>query len=102
MKTNLVGVLRDVPLTTLAFAIALGLSLIQIAEGAATFITDVTQHGHDLNPGFGLYAGGLNWVWGHHLFAFGQFVSGLIELGTVLLIALLVRRFSSRADVPNG
>jgi hypothetical protein len=87
-----------VQLTTLAFAIALGLSLIQVAEGVATFITDVTQHGHDLNEGLGLYGGGLNWFEGHH--PFGQFVTGLIELGTVLLIALLVRRLSSHADIP--
>ena len=100
MKTDLVGVLRDVPLTTLALAIALGLSLIQIAQGVAAFITDATQHGHDLNEGLGLYGGGLNWFCGHHLFAFGQFVTGLIELGTVLLIALLVRRLSSHADIP--
>jgi hypothetical protein len=66
----------------------------------AAFITDATQHGHGLNEGLGLYGGGLSWVWGHHLFAFGQFVTGLIEFGTVLLIALRVRRLSSHADIP--
>ena len=102
MKVNLAGVLRDVPLTTLAFAIALGWSLYQTALGVGTFIESVTIHVHSTDqlgfteyiPGYG---GGLTWIWGHHVFTFGQFVVGLTELGTVLLVALLVRRLSSPA-----
>lgn len=101
MKVDLAGVLRDVQLTTLAFAIALGWSLYQAALGVATFIESVTVHSHGFGgfPGvafaFPVQAGyGLTWVWGHHIFAFGQLVLGLIELGAVLLAAALVRRFS--------
>ena len=103
MKVNLAGVLRDVPLTTLAFAIALGWSLYQTALGVATFIEGVTVHVHAQDFGFTGYAAfpqeglDLTWVWGHHAFGFGQFVLGLIELGTVLLVAMLVRRFTARA-----
>jgi hypothetical protein len=106
MKTNLIGVLRDVQLATLAFAIALGWSLYQAASGLATFVEGVTVHSHGFDQ-FGplaslpQYGESLTWVWGHHLFTFGQLVMGLIELGTVLLVTMLVRRFSSRPVVPT-
>lgn len=104
MKVNLAGVLRDIPLTTLAFAIALGWSLYQLAYGVGIFIEGVTSHGDGLNRvGFldlPQYGTALTWVWGHHLFAFGQFVFGLLEVGTVLLVAMLVRRFSSPTAPP--
>jgi hypothetical protein len=102
MKVNLAGVIRDVQLATLAFAIALGWSLYQMALGVGTLIEGVTYRVHSADQ-FGFtgyipgYGGGLTWVWGHHPFSFGQFVLGLIELGTVLLVAVLVRRFSSPA-----
>lgn len=93
MKTNLIGVLRDVQLTTLAFAIALGWSLYQTALGFATFVEALTSR----TNGFTGYVGattGLTWIWHDHVFTFGLFVLGLIELGTVLLVAALVRRFA--------
>ena len=101
MKTNLIGVLRDVQLSTLALAIALGWSLYQTALGVGTFIEGVTTRASPESgctgyvPGLGT---GLTWVWGDHVFSFGQFVMGLIELVTVLLIAALVRRHSRSVD----
>jgi hypothetical protein len=104
MKADLAGVLRDVPLTTLAFAIALGWSLYQTALGVATFVEGLTAHGHGLRP-FADFVGlpqegtSLTWIWGGRVFTFGQLVLGLVELGTVLLVAMLVRRHSSRPEV---
>lgn len=104
MKVDLAGVIRDVQLTTLAFAIALGWSLYQTALGLATFIEGLSvRESSPFGSGFvGLpqEGFGLTWFWHHHLFDFGQFVLGLIELGTVLLVAVLVRRFSARSAAP--
>ena len=105
MTVDLAGVIRDVQLTTLAFAIALGWSLYQTALGLATFIEGLSVRGSGPFVGSG-FVGlsqegfGLTWVWHHHLFDFGQFVLGRIELGTVLLVAVLVRRFSARSAAP--
>jgi len=105
MKTNLIGVLRDVQLSTLAFAIALGWSLFQLAEGVAAFIEGLAIHTHDGTEAFSYTAslypqqgGGLTWTWGHHLFYFGQFVLGLIEVCVVLSVAALARRYTRRSD----
>jgi hypothetical protein len=99
---DLKDVLRDASLTTIAFAIALGYALLQTAEGVAYFVEGVTAHSHDFGR-FGLaslpqYGQSLTWVWGHRLFTFGQLVSGLIELGTILLVAAFVRRRSKTSD----
>ena len=67
MKADLAGVLRDVPFTTLAFAIALGWSLYQTANGVATFVEGVTVRGHNFPLGvlaLPQYGDGLTWVWG--------------------------------------
>jgi hypothetical protein len=99
MKVGLVGVLRDVPLTTLALAIGFGLALIQTAQGLATFVEGVTQHGsgaHEIRFEFGP---SLNWFVGGHLFAFGQLVQGLIELAVVALAAVLVRRLTRPTEL---
>jgi hypothetical protein len=94
MKSNLLGPLRDAQVGTLALAIALGWSLYQTALGIATLIEGaLTRTG-----GLGGFTGyvqsglGLTWVWHHRVFTFGQLVLGLIELGTVLLVAVFVRR----------
>lgn len=103
MKVDFAGVIRDVQLATLAFAIALGWSLYQAALGVGIFIEGVTVHERGVNQFTGFLTlpqegTGLTWIWGNHLFIFGQLVLGLIELGTVLLVAMLVRRKSPRAD----
>ena len=101
MKLDLGGIVRDVPLSTLALGIALGYSLLATANGVATFIEGLAEHGHGVHDLVGNYFPGsqygLTWIFGGHVFAFGQLVLGLIELGTVLLVAGFVRR-SARAD----
>jgi hypothetical protein len=89
--------MRDVQLTTLALAIGFGLSLINTASGFASFIEGLAEHGHGVHdvlgfPTFPAEGNSLTWVWGGHLFAFGSFVIGLIELGVVWVAAVLVRR----------
>jgi hypothetical protein len=95
MKTNFLGPLRDVQLGTLALAIALGWSLYQTAAGVATFVETWVASG---TSGWAGYVSaqtlGLTWVWHHHVFTFNQLVLGLIEFGTVLLVAAYVRRDS--------
>ena len=99
--------MRDVQLTTLALAIGFGLALIQTAEGVAFFIEGLAEHGrgvHDLLAFAAVPAEGnsLSWVFGGHLFSFGQLVIGLIELGVVLLAAMLVRRHAQADPSPAG
>ena len=104
MKADFGTVMQDVQLTTLALAIGFGLALIQMAEGVAYFIQGLAVHGsgvHDI-PGFPTLpaeANALTWVFGGHLFEFGQLVNGLIELGVLLLVAILVRRHA-QPDAP--
>jgi hypothetical protein len=95
VKTNLLGPLRDVQLGTIALAIALGWSLYQTALGVATLVETYIASGTGGWTGYVSAQGiGLTWVWHHHVFTFGQLVLGLIELGTVLLVAAYVRRDS--------
>jgi hypothetical protein len=99
MKVGFGSVMRDVQLTTLALAIAFGLSLIQIAEGVASFIEGLTQHGSGAHQAQFEFGVSLSWVFGGHLFAFGQLVQGLIMLGVVWVVAWLVRR-RAQPDLP--
>lgn len=96
MKLDLEGIVRDVPLRTLALGIALGYSLLAAANGVAAFIEGLAAHGHGVHDLVGNYFPGsqysLTWIFGGHVFTFGPLVQGLIELGTVLLVAALVRR----------
>jgi hypothetical protein len=77
--------LRDVTLTTLAFAIALGWSLFQAANGLGILIVGALQRTDGPGPG-------LSFALGRHLFVFEQLLVGLVELGAVLAVVLLVRR----------
>jgi hypothetical protein len=85
-------------LTTLAFAIALGWSLFQVASGLGSLITTAV-HGYD-NGGdsFGV-VGALVWKVGDHFVVFDQLVQGLIEFGVVLVVFLFVARSSRGSDV---
>ena len=103
MKVSFGSVMRDVQLTTLAFAIGFGLALIQLAEGVAFFIEGLAEHGHNVRdvldfPGIPAEGNSLTWVFGGHLFSFGQFVIGLIMLGVVWVAAVLVRRKAQPAE----
>jgi len=95
MRIDLGQLIRDVPLRTLALAIAIGYALLETARGLGYFITVLTEHGHDVGEAFSYgYGGTMTWVWGHHVFSFGQLATGLVELGAVLLVAALVQRYS--------
>lgn len=83
--------MRDTTLTTLAFAIALGWTLYQVAAGVATLIT-VALDSYD-EPFNNPYAM-LTWVWGNHVFTFQPLLQGLIEFAVVLVVVLVVQRRS--------
>jgi hypothetical protein len=80
--------LQDTTLTSLAFAIALGWSLIQVVEGLAALITNALPDSGGDDPFHPL----LGWTWGGHIFDFQQLLYGLIEFAVVLVVFLLVRR----------
>jgi hypothetical protein len=105
MKVGFGAVIRDVQLMTLALAIGFGLALIQMAEGVAYFIEGLAEHGHNVRdvlsfPGLPVEGNSLGWVFGGHLFAFGQLVIGLTMLGVVWVAAVLVRRYA-QPDPPQ-
>jgi hypothetical protein len=97
MQDELVRLLRDTTLLTLAFAIALGWSLFQFASGVATFLDAlVTRLPPDsINSRFYPVSGdgfGLTWVVGRHVVSLDGVFTGLVEVGVVLLVAAIVRR----------
>jgi len=85
MLTELDRLLRDVTLMTLAFAIALGWSLFQFAQGVENLIIGAI-HKSDNSPG------GLSFMLGKHAFYFDPILAGLIEVAVVVAVILLVRR----------
>ena len=107
MRENLHRLLDDLTLTTLALAIGLGWSLYQVGVGLAnlitTYFTPVARgHGYPTNLSFyltevRLSQGGLAWVVGHRIVTVGKLVSGLVELGLVLLVALFVKHRAFRS-----
>jgi hypothetical protein len=94
MQTRLDELLRDVTLVTLAFAIAIGYSLYQLAHGVATFVDELTIH---LPPHSGPFypsvtgGQGLTWEVGHRVVALDGVAIGLIELALVVLAAVYVK-----------
>ncbi len=95
MRDDLDRLLGDVTLTTVAFAIALGWSLYQLAHGIATFVdglmthlsrADASEYSAALVPGGGLY-----WVVGRRIVALDGVLVGLVELLVVLATAVFVR-----------
>lgn len=102
MRQDLERLLRDTTLTTLAFAIALGWTLYQVATGVATFIT-IALDSSESNPFLGAISSGgwipgvLTWEWGNHVFVFQPILQGLIEFAVVLAVVLVVQRRSRRS-----
>jgi hypothetical protein len=91
LRRDLDGLFRDTTLTTLAFAIAFGWSLFQVASGLGSLITTAV-HGFDTGgDSFGV-VGALVWKVGDHFVVFDQLVQGLIAFGGVLTFLLLVPR----------
>jgi hypothetical protein len=80
---------------TIAFAIALGWSLYQLAHAVAAFIDGLTVH---LPPrdasGFGgefTTGSGLAWIVGRHVVSLDGMLMGLLQVVIVLAIAAYVR-----------
>jgi len=82
--------LRETTLATVAFAIALGWSLYQVASGMASLIVLALQDSGGAD--FEIQRPGIGWTWGGHIFNFQGLLQGLIELVVVLAVALLIRR----------
>ncbi|HEX7626789.1 MAG TPA: hypothetical protein VF379_07005 [Gaiellaceae bacterium] len=98
MQKRLDELMRDVTLVTLAFAIASGYSLYQLAHGVATFVDDLTTHypPHTTIPVYAPPPGeGLTWVVGHRLVTLDSLFVGLIELALVVLAAVYVKNRSA-------
>jgi hypothetical protein len=98
MRETIDRLLRDVTLTSLALAIALGWSLVRVAQGVSDTVTNLLTHrsSSDLLD----LTGGqpLTWVVGHRVLSLYSLVSGVVELAVVFAVALLVLRYSRRRD----
>jgi hypothetical protein len=81
--------LRNTTLTALAFVIALGWSLYQVAVAVGSLITLGLQNtsSEGGNPP-------LSVVWGEHVFYFQPLLLDLIALAAVLAVVLAVQRWS--------
>jgi hypothetical protein len=95
VRSDLERVLRDVTLTTLALAIALGWSLYETVYGLAYFITTLLQRFSPSELAGGGSLGDLSWPVGNHVLAFGPLLRGLIEVSVVLVVVAFVRRYVS-------
>jgi hypothetical protein len=82
---------------TLAFGLALGYALFDLAQGVAEFVDALTTHlpatgddviSYTLTARFG---GGLTWRIGHRVLTLDGILSGLIEVALVLAVAAYVR-----------
>jgi hypothetical protein len=90
-------VLDDLKLTTLAFAIAIGWSIYQVAYGVAQVVEGLTSHVSSDDIG-GVAGGSMTWVIGHRVLTLDTLVAGLVELTVALVIAALVRRHYGYAE----
>ena len=92
--------LRDITLVTLALGLALGWSLVRFASGIAQLVSGVfVNYPDDVLNGSRLYTQGpQTWVVGDRLLIFGPLIQSAIELGLVLLVALLVVRRRRQHD----
>jgi len=99
VRDELEAILRDTTLTLIAFAIALGWSLYQLAHGVATFVDALTTHvPNGDTPFYPSTGAGLTWTVHGRVVTFDAIVMGLIEIAVVLAVAAFVRRrYPSRA-----
>jgi hypothetical protein len=106
MREEFDRLMRDVTLTTLAFAIALGWSLYQLAHGVAIFFDAFFTHlpapgdsGFSVAFSPALTSGfGLTWNVGSHIVSLDGIFVGLIELLVVLRVGVFVRSRRAAAD----
>jgi len=89
VRSELKLLLRNTTLTALAFVIALGWSLYQVAVGVGSLITLGLRNtsSEDGNPPVSV-------VWGEHVFYFQPLLGDLITLAVVLAVVLAVQRRS--------
>ena len=94
MRDSLDRFLDDITLLTLAFAVALGWSLYQVAHGVALLIDGLLIHVSPGDSGTYLAGGGTgaSWVVDNRVLSFDNLIVGLIELITVLAALALVQR----------
>jgi hypothetical protein len=83
--------LKDLTLTTVALAIALGWSLYQFAAGVSELVATLfIDYGDDLDRNLAPYLP-LTWQVGHRVLTFDRLLRGSIELAVVLGVAAYVR-----------
>jgi hypothetical protein len=89
VRSELKLLLRNTTLTALAFVIALGWSLYQVAVGVGSLIALGLQNtgSEGGNPPVSV-------VWGEHVFYFQPLLQDLIALAAVLAVVLVVQRRS--------
>src|SRR5947207_15977958 len=92
MRDELDNLLRDVTLTTLSFAVALGWSLYQLAHGVAVFIDNLTTHVPSDLHSYSVPGAGLTWVVGHRVVALDGLLIGLLALPAAVLGPVVARR----------
>jgi len=90
MRRAFNGLLRDFDVMTIAFAIAIGWALYQVAHGVSQLVSAAATDypAGSLPAGTGLaYVGPLAWSIGGRVLYIGPLVFGLIELAVVLGVA---------------
>jgi hypothetical protein len=99
LRQDLDRLLEDTTMLTIAFAIALGWSVYELARGVAIFIDGLTVHlpapdANGFSSGYGS-GGGMSWVVGRHVISLDGILVGLLQLVFVLAIAAYVRSRTS-------
>ena len=89
MKKLIDDLLGEDTIIELAFAIAFGWSLFEVARGTAAFIEGLTTN---LGTETGFTEGGMSWDVAHHIVDVDALVVGLIELAVVAAIWVFVSR----------
>jgi hypothetical protein len=100
MRDSIAGLLHDLTVVTLALAIAIGWSLIQVAEGVAVLVSGLLYEIGDEGSApnfFAPYAlsewgGVLTWEVGGRVLSLGSLVAGVVQLGVVLVVAAFIHR----------
>jgi large-conductance mechanosensitive channel len=92
MKRALNGLLRDADVMTLAFAIALGWALYQVAHGFSQLLSALTSpSARGMADDYGVaYVGPLMWTIGDRVLYLGPLVFGLVEFVLIALVAALL------------
>ena len=90
MRDRIDTLLGEDSLVMIAFAIAFGWSLFQVAHGVATFIDGLGTHYPAGESGF--VVGGLTWIVDRRLITLDSLLEGVIELAVVVAAWMVVSR----------